>query len=67
MQGLFGSERSFADGSTAVADENYIRQSLMEPNAQVVEGFAPAMPVFAGRLDDEELNALIAYIQSLAE
>lgn len=65
LHGVFGRDRTFADGSTAVADENYIRQSIMNPNGQVVEGFPAAMPVFAGRLDDEQMNALLAYIQSL--
>lgn len=65
LHGVFGSERAFTDGTTATADENYIRQSIVNPNGQIVEGFPAAMPVFAGRLDDEQINALIAYIQSL--
>lgn len=67
MHGLFGTERAFADGTSAFADENYIRQSMMEPNSQVVAGYPAAMPVFAGRLDDEQINAIVAYIQSLSE
>ena len=67
FQNLFGAERAFTDGTSAVADENYIRQSVMEPNSQIVEGFAPAMPTYAGRIDDEEITALIAYIRSLSE
>lgn len=67
LSGLFGSERNFEDGSVASADENYIRQSIMEPNSQVVQGFAPQMPTFAGRIDDEQLTALIAYIRELGE
>jgi cytochrome c oxidase subunit 2 len=65
--GLFGSERTFTDGTTTTADENYIRQSLMDPTSQVVQGFDPVMPTFAGRIDDEQLTALNAYIRSLSE
>ena len=64
-QGLYGSTRSFQDGSTAAADDNYIRQSLMEPNAQVVAGFAPQMPSFQGQLEDEHVTALIEFIKTL--
>lgn len=63
FQGLFGSERSFADGTTAVADENYIRESILEPTAKIVEGFQPVMPPSYSSLAAEELDALIAFIQ----
>lgn len=64
-KGLFGSTRTFADGTSAVADENYMRQSILEPNAKVVQGFAPAMPTFQGSLKDQQLSDLIAYIKSV--
>jgi len=67
FSGLWGSERAFTDGTSQVADENYVRQSIMDPGGQIVEGYQAQMPTFAGRIDDEELNALMAYIQSLAE
>ena len=53
------------DGSTVVVDENYIRESLLEPNAKVVAGFEAVMPTYQGRLKDDEILALIAYIKSL--
>ncbi len=65
FKGLFGRDAKFADGSTAKADENYIRESIMDPNAKIVEGYAPAMPSFAGQLSDGQTDALIAYIKSL--
>jgi cytochrome c oxidase subunit 2 len=46
-------------------DENYIRQSILEPQAQVVKGFAPVMPSFKGILSDEDVTALVAYIKTL--
>lgn len=65
--GLWNAERPFTDGSSAVADENYLRESIMEPNAHIVEGYAPnQMPTYAGRLEEHELNMIIAYIESLA-
>jgi len=64
-KGLFGNTRTFADGTSATADENYLRQSILEPNAHIVQGFAPAMPTFQGSLKDQQLSDLIAYIKSV--
>lgn len=64
-QGLFGHEVTLADGSTVVADEAYLRESILNPGAKVVEGFQNIMPSFEGQLTDAELNALIAFIRSL--
>ena len=66
-QGLFGSEIALEDGSTVTADEEYIRESILEPQAKVHEGFPPIMPSFAGQLSDDEINQIIAYIETLAE
>lgn len=65
FQGLYGTDRQFADGSSRSADENYIRQSIMEPGSQIVSGYANQMPTYAGRLNDEQVDGLIAYIESL--
>lgn len=64
-KGIFGTERKFTDGTTAKVDENYLRQSILEPNAQIVEGYTPAMPTFQGQLKDKQLDGLIEYIKSL--
>ena len=63
FQGLFGAQRVFTDGATATADENYLRESILQPNAKVVQGFGPVMPAAYGGLSEEELSALIAFIQ----
>lgn len=63
--GLFGKSETFTDGSTVTVDENYIRESIYTPNSKVVAGFTPQMPSFAGQINDEQMNALIAYIKSL--
>ena len=65
LKGMFGSERKFIDGSSLVADENYIRESLLEPMTKIVEGFAPAMPTFQGQLSSEEIDAIIEFIKSV--
>ncbi|WP_019141860.1 cytochrome c oxidase subunit II [Noviherbaspirillum massiliense] len=62
-KGLYGKTEPMADGSTAAADEAYLKKSIRDPNAQVVKGFAPIMPKI--EMSDEEVNALVAYIQSL--
>ena len=62
---LFGKDESLTDGSIVTVDENYIRESLLEPNAKVVAGFEAVMPTYQGRLKDDEIGALIAYIKSL--
>jgi cytochrome c oxidase subunit 2 len=67
-KGLFGTQVTLADGSTVTADEAYIRNSIINPNAQVVQGFPPSvMPGSYGSiLSDEDINDIIAYIKSLA-
>jgi cytochrome c oxidase subunit II len=61
--GLYGSQRQFTDGTSAVADDEYITKSILEPNAQMVTGFAPVMPPYS--LTSEEIANLIAYIKTL--
>jgi len=65
LNGIFGHEVEMSDGTKTTVDENYIRQSLTEPQAQLVKGFAPVMPTFKGTLSDDEIGNLIAYIKSL--
>ncbi|MCB0361539.1 MAG: cytochrome c oxidase subunit II [Bdellovibrionales bacterium] len=65
LLGVVGSQRSFIDGTSAIADENYIRESVLNPNAKVVAGFVPAMPTFAGQLSEQELMGIVEYLKSL--
>jgi cytochrome c oxidase subunit II len=53
-------------GTTVKADEQYIRNSILNPSSQVVEGFQPIMPTFKGQVTEEQLNSLVAYIKSLS-
>ena len=64
-KGLYGSQRKLVGGGTATADENYIRESIAQPQAKVVDGFPPVMPTFAGLLSDRDVNAIIEFIKTL--
>jgi cytochrome c oxidase subunit 2 len=66
LVGVFGKPVLLEDGRTVTADENYIRESILEPGAKIVKGFKPVMPTFQGQVSDEQLNALVAYVKSLA-
>ncbi len=67
-RGLFGAQRNFKNGEPAVADDAYLRQSILEPAAKVVSGFEnkdTGMPSYAGVLTDAQMEALILYIKTL--
>lgn len=59
---LYGSTKTFTDGTTAVADEAYIRESISNPSAKIVQGFAPGMPPMP--LTEEQIDALVAYAKA---
>ncbi len=67
LAGLFGKPVLLDDGRTVVADENYLRESILNPGAKIVSGFKPIMPSFQGQVSEESLGALVAYIKSLAQ
>jgi cytochrome c oxidase subunit 2 len=65
LKGLWDKTETLSDGSTVKVDHNYIKESINDPNAKIVQGFAPQMPSFAGQLADEDIDALIEFIQGL--
>ncbi len=65
LTGLFGSQVRLVGGATTLADETYLRESIVAPAARVVEGYQPIMPTFQGLVSEEQLLQLVAYIQSL--
>jgi len=67
LLGAFGKPVQLEDGRTVVADENYVRESILNPTAKVVSGFKPVMPVFQGQVSEEQLTALVAYVKSLSQ
>ena len=66
LEGLFGNQVRLQDGSTVVADENYLRESILNPMAKVTAGWQPIMPTYQGQVTEEQLTQLISYIRSLS-
>ena len=65
LAGLYGKERTFSNADALVADEDYIRESILAPNAKIVEGYQGKMNSFAGLLSEKEIGYLIEYIKTL--
>jgi len=61
----FGTMVPLSDGSQVLMDENYIRESVLYPQAKARPGFPPSMPSFEGQLKEKEIEGIIAYIKSL--
>ncbi|MEX0776891.1 MAG: cytochrome c oxidase subunit II [Phycisphaeraceae bacterium] len=68
LQGLFGSQVKLASGQTVIADEGYIRESVLDPNAKIVAGYpSPSlMPTFKSQISEDQLIELIEYIKLLS-
>ncbi|MCS7301112.1 MAG: cytochrome c [Fimbriimonadales bacterium] len=66
LRGLYGSQVKLKDGTTVTADETYLRESIVNPNKQIVAGYPPSMPPY-NYLKEEQINQLIAYIKSLKD
>lgn len=64
--GLYGKPVKLSDGSTVIANDAYIRESILYPTAQIVNGYPPIMPTFKGQVSEEQVLQLTAYIKSLA-
>ena len=65
LQGVYGSKVKLTTGQTVTADEAYIRESIIQPQAKVVAGYPPIMPTFQGLVSEEQLLQLITYVKSL--
>ncbi len=67
LEGLFGKDVKLRDGSVVKADENYLRESILDPNAKIVAGYPTPtlMPTYQGQINAEQLIELVAYIKSL--
>jgi cytochrome c oxidase subunit 2 len=66
LEGLYGSPVPLADGRIITADDRYIHDKILEPNAELPAGYAADMPSFAGQVSEEDLVKLVAYVKSLA-
>ena len=67
LEGLIGRTVHLQDGRSLVADENYVRDSILLPKKDVVAGFDPIMPSFAGQVSEEDIQALVAYLRSTGD
>lgn len=65
LVGLYGQRVTLQDGRQVVADDAYLRESILDPTAKIVAGYQPVMPTFRGQLDEEQILHLIQYIKSL--
>jgi len=65
FKGTFGKPVTLANGNTVPMDENYIRESLLSPQAKSRPGYPPSMPSFEGQLKEKEIEGIIAFIKSL--
>ena len=66
LQGVFGSQVKLANGQTVVADENYIRESILTPQSKLVDGYQPLMPTFQGLINEDGVASLVEHVKSLA-
>lgn len=66
LDGVYGHAVPLADGTVVTADERYVRDSILLPASQVVAGYQPVMPTYAGNMEEGDLLKIIAYIKSIA-
>jgi cytochrome c oxidase subunit 2 len=67
LDGLHGKPVTLIDGSTVIADDDYLRESILRPAAKVVDGYQPVMPAYQGLITEEELMLLVEYLRSLGQ
>jgi cytochrome c oxidase subunit II len=67
LQNLFGKTVELASGERIVADEAYIRESILNPQAKITAGYQPIMPTFQGQVTEEGLLELIEYVKTLKQ
>lgn len=67
LVGVFGQPVRLQNGQVVIADEDYIRESILDPTAKVTAGYKPVMPTFKGQLNEVEVLQLIAYIKSIGK
>jgi cytochrome c oxidase subunit 2 len=63
---VYGKPVLLTDGGNVIADDAYIRESIVNPGAKIVAGFRPVMPSFQGVLTEDQVLSLVAYIKTLA-
>ena len=66
-QGIYGTRRPMADGSTVLCDPDYVKESIIQPDAKIVKGYGNVMPSYKGKIEEIEIFALTIFIKSLSE
>lgn len=66
LDGIYGKRVPLSNSTLVTADDEYLRDSILQPNKQIAAGYQPIMPTFQGQISEEEVNAIIAYLKSLA-
>jgi cytochrome c oxidase subunit 2 len=66
LTGIYGQPVKLNDGTTVVADDAYLRESVLYPSAKIVQDYRPIMPTYKGQVTEEQLLQLFAYIKSLS-
>lgn len=66
LYGLMGKARKFQNGSGAIADPNYIRLAILQPEAKMLTGYINTMPTYQGQISEEDLLSIVAYIKTLS-
>ncbi|HKY31572.1 MAG TPA: cytochrome c oxidase subunit II [Candidatus Polarisedimenticolia bacterium] len=65
LKGLYGTQVILRTGEAATADDTYLRESILNPQARVVRGYEPLMPTYRGQINEEGLMQILAYIRSI--
>jgi cytochrome c oxidase subunit 2 len=65
LEGLYGGEVNLSDGRRVRADDGYLRESIVKPDAKIVAGYRAIMPTYAGQVNEEELLQLLSFIKGL--
>jgi cytochrome c oxidase subunit 2 len=65
LGGIYGNQVKLADGRTVTADDDYLRESILNPQAKLVAGWDPVMPTFQGQVSEEQITQLISYLRTL--
>jgi cytochrome c oxidase subunit 2 len=65
LAGVYGMQQPMSTGGTVLADDAYIRESILTPQMKLVAGYGPIMPTFQGQVDEQGVMSLIEYIKSL--
>ncbi len=65
FKGIWGHTQELKGGTKALVEENYVRESILNPQAKIVAGYEPVMPTYQGRLKDKEITAIIEYLKTL--